>query len=956
MAWEVQFRGGVWLPQIGWWLDAHFPVSRAFVSHAHFDHLALHREILCSAVTARLMRKRLPGPRIEHVLPFGQTEQLTADTTVTLHPAGHIFGSAQSLLTHDRHGSLLYTGDFKLRPGRSAERCATPRADVLIMETTFGLPSYVFPPTARVLADIIGFCRRTLDDRETPVLFGYSLGKSQELLRSLADAQLPVMLHPQTLTLTRIYEELGLAFPPFRPFDAATVAGHVVMCPPQSRGSPFLRKIPHPRTAVITGWAVDPGTVYRSQCDAAFPLSDHADFADLLRFVEAVQPQRVLTLHGFAPEFARTLRERGVEAWALGQANQLELGLPARRPPAAASRPAAAPAPAPPSPAAFAHFAATADRIKSASGKPEKIALLGDYLASLPPTDAARAAVFFTARPFPPSDARVLALGWAALKRTLLELSGTTEAEYRAAYHRFTDPGDVAESILAGRPHARGTTLTQLADFFAALALARGPAATFDLLRNLFAGLSPTEARYIVKIITGDLRIDLTEGVVEEAIAASAGEPVAAVRDAHLLSGDLAAVTVAARAHALAAIRLRVFHPLPFMLASPEPTAEAIVARFAGRAANVERVVPNALSVQRSDSLAPSGDTRAAPAPVSIWLEEKSAGTRCQLHKQGDRVELYSRDLKRLTAQFPALAAAAARLPHDFIADGAILAWRDGRALPLAERQKHLGREGDDFFLGAAIPVSLSFYDLLWLDGRPLLKEPLTVRRAALETLFAAGAPLAAPFPSSALRPSPSAARPRSFFILAPVRFATTVRDVEAALLAARQRGHEGLIAKDPASAYTPGHRGLAWLKLKQTSATLNVVVVGVESGRGQPRDVLRDYTFAIRDDEHDNQLLPIGKASSGLTDAETATLTQHFLAHTLQDYGRYRDVVPDTVLEIAFDLIQPSSRHESGFALRSPRLVRLRPGKAPAEIDTLATCRRLAAAAFAPPATPPLA
>ena len=178
MSWDVQFlSGSLYLPQIDWWLDAHHPAPRSFVSHAHFDHLAPHREILCSTGTARLMRARMPGERIEHILPFEQTEQLTTDTTVTLYPAGHIYGSAQSLLSHPDHGRLLYTGDFKLRPGFSAEKCATPRADVLIMETTYGLPHYVLPPTADVLAAIVAFCREAIADGETPVLFVYEQGK-----------------------------------------------------------------------------------------------------------------------------------------------------------------------------------------------------------------------------------------------------------------------------------------------------------------------------------------------------------------------------------------------------------------------------------------------------------------------------------------------------------------------------------------------------------------------------------------------------------------------------------------------------------------------------------------------------------------------------------------------------------------------------------------------------------
>jgi DNA ligase 1 len=924
MPWQVEFRAGVRLPQIGWWLDSHFPVARSFVSHAHSDHIAPHGEILCSAGTSRLMQARMPGRRTEHVLPFGHAEQLTHDCGVTLHPAGHIFGSAQCLLAHDTHGTLLYTGDFKLRPGRSAEPCATPRADVLIMETTFGRPHYVFPPTAQVLADIAAFCHACIDDGETPVLFGYSLGKSQELLCGLAGARLPVMLHEQTLRLTRIYEDLGISFPPYRDFNVNELPGHVVICPPQAGNSSFVRGIARRRTAVITGWAMDPGAIYRYQCDAAFPLSDHADFPDLLRFVEAVQPKRVLTLHGFAQEFATTLRERGIEAWALGEDNQLELGIGSSRSglrpdprPEGTARPESGSPCEPGEARCFARFAAVAEQVKSTARKLEKIELLRAYLAELSADDAALAALFFTARPFPQSDGRVLTMGWAVIKRAVLDVARMSEADYRAAYHRFADAGDAAEALLANHtprppdpekchllndtsPGSGGVTLAQIAEFFAGIAAARGPAAKLERLQALLTTLAAAEAKYLVKIITGDLRIGLKEGLVEEAIAAAAGQPLELVREANMLAGDIAEVARAARNNALDTIQLRVFNPLQFMLASPEPTAGAIL----------ERLAP------------------------PVWLEEKYDGIRCQLHKQGGRVEIYSRDLKRITGQFPDVARAAHSLAGDFIADGELLAWREGRALPFSELQKRLGRKGDDFFLGAEIPVSISMYDLLWLNGRTLLKEPLATRRELLEQLLGSADAAAVPF------------------TIAPVQQARTAVEIEAAFLAARQRGNEGLMAKDPRSIYTPGRRGLAWLKLKKAYATLDVVVVGVEYGHGKRRDVLSDYTFAVRDAEHD-RLLTVGKAYSGLTDAEIAQLTAHFLASTIEVHGRYRAVVPDTILEVAFDSIQPSSRHQSGYALRFPRIARIRTDKTLDQIDTLETCRRLASASFADATVP---
>jgi len=235
---------------------------------------------------------------------------------------GLIFGGL--IFVHEEHGTLLYTGDFKLRPSLAAEPCATPRADLLIMETTFGLPKYVFPPAEQVAADLVKFCRDALAERVTPVLLAYTLGKTQELQLLLGQAGLPVMLHPQAARLSAIYEKSGLELPPYREYDAVQYGGHVIIAPPQDR---LIYEIHPRRTAVATGWALDSSAKYRYGCDAAFPLSDHAGYDDLLAFVDAVQPKKVLTLHGFAREFAATLRARGIEAWAVGRENQMDLAL-----------------------------------------------------------------------------------------------------------------------------------------------------------------------------------------------------------------------------------------------------------------------------------------------------------------------------------------------------------------------------------------------------------------------------------------------------------------------------------------------------------------------------------------------------------------------------------------------------------------------------------------------------
>lgn len=330
---DFQFiRGGVLLPQLGLWLDPQSRqtgLERVFVSHAHSDHTGRHREVILTEPTARLMQARIGGRRIEHVLRFGERREFAHGDTrfhLTLLAAGHILGSAMAFVEAGGE-SLLYTGDFKLRPGFTAEFCAPRRADLLIMETTFGRPKYIFPLAGDVLREVIRFCHEALDEGATPVLLAYSLGKSQELLRGLAGAGLPLRLHDKAHQLTGIYEQLGHQFPAFARFAEDTTGGQVVIGPPQLARSALLTKLGRVRTAILTGWALDSGCRFRAGTDAAFAFSDHADFNELIEFVRQVAPRRVFTLHGFAADFAQTLRRLGFDAQALSESEQLELAL-----------------------------------------------------------------------------------------------------------------------------------------------------------------------------------------------------------------------------------------------------------------------------------------------------------------------------------------------------------------------------------------------------------------------------------------------------------------------------------------------------------------------------------------------------------------------------------------------------------------------------------------------------
>jgi len=920
---DVQYQRGVYLSHEDLWLDPWDAKRFAFVSHAHSDHIAPHDEIIVSERTARLMQARLPGTRIEHALLFGE-RRTVHDVDVTLLPAGHIFGSAQFFL-FARDETLLYTGDFKLRPGKSAERAEWREADTLIMETTFGLPRYRFPPTEQVIDQIVTFCRETLDDGQVPVLLGYSLGKAQEILCSLDEAGLTPMLHGSVYQMTRIYEQLGQSFCKYVRYNVNDVAGKVLICPPSANRSRMLEKIPHKRVAMISGWATDPNAVYRYQVDAAFPLSDHADYNDLLRYVDLVRPRRVFTLHGFAAEFARDLRERGIEAWALTEENQMELSLgSAGMLPEASGKTrgevvrqsagqSGQHARAPQSESEFFAFAHVGERIGAAAAKLQKVRLLADYLRTLGQEQLPIAAIYFTGRAFAQSDPRTLQVGGSIIYRAMMAAAKLSDAEFHRIAHGHGDAGKTAFEALEGRTNPEPFALEESCNFFDTLHRSRGPIAKTELLRSRLAKLSAREAQYVVKILTGDLRIGLREGLVEEAIAHGFEMPLDQVKEAHMLLGDIGATAMLASRKELHRAELSIFRPIKCMLATPEPTAEAVWERF------VEGKDPAA---QLLSVAAATYD--AAGNAATVYLEDKFDGIRAQLHRSGQRVEIFSRDLRRITDQFPELARQARNFEKELIVDGEIIAYEQGRRLTFFDLQKRLGRKSDgaDLFDGVAadVPVAFIIFDLLWLNGRSLLKTPLRERRGRL----------------SGLRLPPQ-------FQIAEVMSAHSASEIEQTFQQARRRLNEGLMIKDPESVYLPGTRGMFWFKLKKELATLDVVVVAAELGHGKRNNVLSDYTFAVRD-ETTGELLPIGKAYSGLTDAEIADLTEHFKQNTIADHGRYREVNPDIVLEVAFNSIQPSTRHASGLALRFPRIKAIRRDKNVDSIDTLEYARQLAA------------
>jgi DNA ligase-1 len=319
---------GIYLPEADLWLDPHFGVKRAFISHAHSDHVARHDLTFCSEITHQLMVVRKTAKKSGTVVSPEMREVFEWEGwELRMLPAGHIIGSTMLHLTRQADGAtLLYTGDYKLRQGLSAERCELMQADTLIMETTFGLPKYRFPPLDAVRSAMHEFVEQTLVAGAVPVLLGYSLGKAQELLRALHGLGVPVMVHSSIAQMTEVVRPHLGELPEWRVFDAARAHGHALVFPPNAARSPELRRLGRCRFAMASGWALDPSAKFRYGVDEVFPLSDHADHPELLETVQIVQPRRIYLVHGYTREFAAELRSLGHDARALGAVDQLELG------------------------------------------------------------------------------------------------------------------------------------------------------------------------------------------------------------------------------------------------------------------------------------------------------------------------------------------------------------------------------------------------------------------------------------------------------------------------------------------------------------------------------------------------------------------------------------------------------------------------------------------------------
>ncbi|PYX02648.1 MAG: ATP-dependent DNA ligase [Acidobacteria bacterium] len=528
--------------------------------------------------------------------------------------------------------------------------------------------------------------------------------------------------------------------------------------------------------------------------------------------------------------------------------------------------------------------------IVATTKKLEKIAIVAGYLKSRTPEEAAVSAVFLSGRAFPLWEETTLQVGGSLLWRIVGELAGKSEAELTAAYRRHGDLGAVAGEVLPAT--GRGLTVIEVQERFRQIAAARGPAAKGVMVRELLSLSAPIDKAY--------------------------GVTLKDVQRANMLLGDIGETLKFALAGKLIEAKMRLFHPLGFMLASPAESAEEALSYFEKAA-----------------------------------VEDKYDGIRAQAHCAGGEVRIFSRTRDDITESFPELPGALAGLPEDVILDGEIVAWsylaaesnEPGRALPFSALQQRLGRKKVSDEMMRQVPVAYLAFDVLYARGELLLDRPWRERAQILDQLLSAiRTPVARHSRGSQARLTFEDGEQvtNAKVIRAPVFRASSAQELSALFEAAQARGNEGLMIKDIGSIYAPGRRGKSWLKLKRELATLDVVVTSVEYGHGKRIGVLSDYTFAVRDGE---RLLNIGKAYSGLTDAEIAEMTKWFLEHRVEDQGFRLIVEPKIVLEVAFNNMMRSERHNSGFALRFPRIVRIRHDKLPEEADTIERVREIYAA-----------
>ena len=561
----------------------------------------------------------------------------------------------------------------------------------------------------------------------------------------------------------------------------------------------------------------------------------------------------------------------------------------------------------------FSLLVETCEKIRSTSKKNEKIEIIAAYISTLDETSLPIAVRFLSGKVFPPGSNLTLNIGFNIIMQSLSEIAVLEIKDMQNIHLKYGDIGAIAEYAVSKKhiislfDQQFHLDLSFLYDQFKKIANISGSGSNRikkDILKGLLIACSPLESKYLIKIITGEMRIGSVESLVEIAISKAFGKELKLIRDTMLISGDISQTAVLAQKSLLHNATMKPFVPVSFMLADVMFSAEEIINYY----------------------------------NKALICEYKYDGIRLQLHKFNEQVRLFSRNFVDMTYAFPELVRAAIETKIkttntvlsnqvDFIVDGELIAFKNNKPLHFQELQKRLRRKKVTSSIQREIPICFIIYDIMYFKDNQIIKKSLIERKEVLSTL--------------------SFKEP---IINSNYKIVESIDEVVALFNESKDIGYEGLVVKDPLSHYHPGKRGRYWIKLKKELDTIDVVIVSAEYGHGKRAGVLSDYTFAVIDENNNDnnfyekniKLKTIGKAYSGLTDKEIDTITKQLRSIMIKDNGYGIVVKPELILEISFDSIQKSDRHDSGFALRFPRIKNIRSDKNVTDIDTLQKVRRI--------------
>lgn len=525
--------------------------------------------------------------------------------------------------------------------------------------------------------------------------------------------------------------------------------------------------------------------------------------------------------------------------------------------------------------------------------------MISEYLSSLSDESLSIAVLFFSNRIFARGSKFTLNIGFSIIMQVLSEIASLDPNQIQQIYLRHGDIGALSEYAVSKKHMAslfqqEPLTLSFIHHRLERIADALGSGSgkyKKNILKGLLINSSPLEAKYLIKIINGELRIGLTESLVEIGVSKAFNQELKAVREAMLVSGDISQVSVLAKRNLLSNAVIKPLTPISYMLADGMFTAEEIIKYYR----------------------------------KPLICEYKYDGIRAQMHKFGQEVRLFSRKLADVTNSFPELVNAARvtkSIPSpdiDFILDGEVLAFQNGKPLHFQQLQKRLRRKNITEQIMTDIPLVYIVFDIIYFNKEHTYKKSARERKEILFNII---------------------------FEEPIIKSDYKVVDSEEKIIAmyekSREIGHEGLVLKDLDTQYHPGKRGRHWIKLKKELDTIDAVILAAEYGHGKRAGLLSDYTFAVKDESNSNQFRTIGKAYSGLNDDEIDKMTKNLRSITIKDEGYRLMVKPQIVLEIAFDSIQKSDRHDSGFALRFPRIKNIRRDKDVDDIDTFQKVKKI--------------